>query len=165
MGGLSGDRCRRCAHYECCGGPQYGCYPSFPEGDGECDRADDEDDEDDDCISPEPERDREKRKAQKMKSENGMDDVNEIEPFWVVTWVEEIDCNETSGILNNAVYGTKAQAEIEMMKSVQEDYHTCADNGYGTPSHRRFNDGKHDGVCVTGDMFTCDYRLVPVTFR
>lgn len=58
MGGLSGDRCRRCDRYECCGGPQYGCYPSFPDGDGESDREAEEDD----CISPEPERDRERRR-------------------------------------------------------------------------------------------------------
>lgn len=56
MRGLSGDRCRRCARYECCGGPQYGCYPSFPEdGDGDGDMEDEDEDE------AEPERDREGR--------------------------------------------------------------------------------------------------------
>lgn len=53
MGVTGGDRCRRCDHYECCGGPQFGCYPSFPEyWDEEA-----EGDEDD----TEPERDRERR--------------------------------------------------------------------------------------------------------
>lgn len=27
-------KCPRCRRYESCGGPRYGCYPSFPEGDG-----------------------------------------------------------------------------------------------------------------------------------
>lgn len=59
MRGLSGDRCRLCAHYECCGGPQYGCYPSFPEdGDGADEDMEEEEETED---SAEPGRDNERR--------------------------------------------------------------------------------------------------------
>lgn len=95
---------------------------------------------------------------------DGRKDGSGAEPFWVVKCVVEDDCNETSGILRNAVYGSKAQAEIKMMAAANNDLRTQRESG-GEARMRRFNDGAYDGVVVTGDAFTCDYRLVPVTFE
>lgn len=98
-----------------------------------------------------------------MTGMDGRKDGSGAEPFWVVTFVVEDDCNEASGILRNAVYGSKAQAEIKMMAAANNDLRTQRESG-GEARMRRFNDGTYDGVVVTGDAFTCDYRLVPMTF-
>lgn len=85
--------------------------------------------------------------------------------YWAVYWEECTGSETVRGMLHEAVYSSKEEAEKEMMDAVRDDFDTHSDNQYPPPEMRRYSEDGCEKAEVDGPMYSCEYTLRPLKVK